>query len=347
MYERVSGVMEERAFSRLQEGLLVLADISGYTAFVTQTEVDHSWEILHELLDVMVRSAEGKLEVSQVEGDAILFISGLDAEDVVKAVESTFVGFHRRRRDMVAVTTCPCNACKNVGILTLKFVIHHGQFSRQRLGGVEQLHGSDVIVPHRLVKNRVPIKEYLLATEAALSRLSEERQMRFTPYEETYDLGVVKAGYESLAYLWEQDLAGERTEVRADEAHHRQSGHRRSADRIGQRTDTAPRGDPALHDSQQGGVLRGRRPGRRRGKRVPLPPRIWGQFPAGGVHRKRASADVRQHRRRGRVVPHHADGKRRAEQDRHKAAVVVGAAGGREAGGEHKGGGAGGGDSGR
>jgi uncharacterized protein YndB with AHSA1/START domain len=210
--------VEERAFSKAQEGLLVLADISGYTAFVTQTEMDHSWEILHELLEVIVRSAQGKLDVSQVEGDAILFISGLDDEEVVKVVENTFIGFHRRRRDMVAVTTCPCNACKNIGILKLKFVIHRGQFSRQRLGGVEQLHGSDVIVPHRLAKNRVPIKEYLLATEAVLSRLSDERQNRFTPYEETFDLGVVKAGYEPLGYLWEQELAGERKEVKPEEA---------------------------------------------------------------------------------------------------------------------------------
>ncbi len=210
--------MEERAFSKAQEGLLVLADISGYTAFVTQTEMDHSWEILHELLDVMVRSARGKLDVSQVEGDAILFISGLADEEVVKAVEATFIGFHRRRRDMVSVTTCPCKACQNIGILKLKFVVHHGQFSRQRLGGVEQLHGSDVIVPHRLVKNKVPIKEYLLATEAVLSRLSEERQKKFTPYEETYDLGVVKAGYEPLGYLWERELADERKEVKAEEA---------------------------------------------------------------------------------------------------------------------------------
>jgi hypothetical protein len=213
-----AGVIEERAFSKLQEGLLVLADISGYTAFVTQTEVDHSWEILHELLEVMVRSAQGKLDVSQVEGDAILFISGLDDEEVVQTVESTFIGFHRRRRDMVAVTTCPCNACKNIGILKLKFVMHRGQFSRQRLGGVEQLHGSDVIVPHRLIKNTIPIKEYLLATEAVLSRLSPDRQQRFTPYEETYDLGAVKAGYEPLGHLWEREVARERKEVAAEEA---------------------------------------------------------------------------------------------------------------------------------
>jgi hypothetical protein len=210
--------MGERAFSKSQEGVLVLADISGYTAFVTQTEMDHSWEILHELLEVMVHSGQGRLEVSQVEGDAILFISGLHEEEVIRAVEDTFVSFHRRRRDMVAVTGCPCNACQSIGILKLKFVVHRGHFSRQRLGSVEQLHGSDVIVPHRLVKSSIPIKEYVLATDAVLNRLSEERQKRFTPYEETYDLGVVKAGYEALGYLWELELGRERKEVNPEEA---------------------------------------------------------------------------------------------------------------------------------
>jgi hypothetical protein len=46
----LGGVVEERAFSKSQEGLLVLADISGYTAFVAQTGMDHSWEIPDELL---------------------------------------------------------------------------------------------------------------------------------------------------------------------------------------------------------------------------------------------------------------------------------------------------------
>jgi len=44
-------------FSGLQEGALVLAGISGYSSFVAQTEVDHSWSILHELLDAKARAA--------------------------------------------------------------------------------------------------------------------------------------------------------------------------------------------------------------------------------------------------------------------------------------------------
>lgn len=210
--------MDDRAFSKLQEGALVLADISGYTSFVAQTEIDHSWEILHELLDTMVRSVEGRLEVSQVEGDCILFIGGLGDAEVLAALEGTFVNFHRRLRDMRAVTTCPCNACANIGLLKLKFVVHRGQFSRQRLGSVEQLHGTDVIVAHRLLKNTVPSKEYVLVTGAVLANLPVERRTRFTPHTEEYDLGAVSGGYEEIGYLWESAQALERKRVVPEEA---------------------------------------------------------------------------------------------------------------------------------
>src|SRR5438309_7641774 len=143
-------------FSGLQEGALVLADISGYSTFVAQTEVDHSWSILHELLDTMVRSVQGRMDVSQVEGDAILFISGLSTPEVIRALEGTFVSFHRRLRDMQAVTTCPCSACTNIAILKLKFVVRHGKFSKQHLGKVEQLHGADVTVAQRPPKHQRP-----------------------------------------------------------------------------------------------------------------------------------------------------------------------------------------------
>jgi len=205
-------------FAGLQEGALVLADISGYSAFVQQTEVDHSWSILHELLDTVVRSLQGRMDVSQVEGDAILFITGLSTPDVIKALEGTFVAFHRRLRDMQAVTTCPCNACARISVLKLKFVVHHGKFSRQRLGNVEQLHGADVIVPHRLLKNKVPSKEYLLVTDAVLECLPDEARARFTPHSEEFDVGAIHGGYQEIGYLWDLAQATERKRVLPEEA---------------------------------------------------------------------------------------------------------------------------------
>jgi uncharacterized protein YndB with AHSA1/START domain len=166
----------------------------------------------------MVRSLAGQMDVSQVEGDAILFISGLSTADAIRALEGTFVAFHRRLRDMQAVTTCPCNACANIGILKLKFVVHHGRFSRQRLGNVEQLHGADVIIPHRLLKNHVPSKEYLLVTESVLERLPDTTRNRFTPHTEQFDVGSVSGGYQEIGYLWEDAQAVERKRVTPEEA---------------------------------------------------------------------------------------------------------------------------------
>jgi hypothetical protein len=206
------------SFAGLQEGALVLADISGYSKFVAQTEVDHSWSILHELLDTVVRSVHGRMDVSQVEGDAILFISGLTTPEVIDALEGTFVAFHRRLRDMQAVTTGPCDACANIGILKLKFVVHHGRFSRQRLGNVEQLHGMDVIVAHRLLKNTVPSKEYRLVTDAVLDRLPDETRKRFIPHSEEFDLGTISGGYQEIAYQWDKAQATERKRVQPEEA---------------------------------------------------------------------------------------------------------------------------------
>jgi len=205
-------------FAGLQEGALVLADISGYSKFIAQTEVDHSWSILHELLDTMVRTMEGRMDVSQVEGDAILFISGLTPAEVVQAVESTFVAFHRRLRDMQAVTTCPCAACANIGVLKLKFVVHHGRFSRQRLGSVEQLHGTDVIVAHRLLKNKVPSKEYLLVTDAVLERLPEDMRQTFIAHAEDSDVGPITGGYREMGPVWEAARSSERQRVTPEEA---------------------------------------------------------------------------------------------------------------------------------
>src|SRR5256885_14925606 len=205
-------------FAGLQEGALVLADISGYSAFVAQTEVDECGTIIHGLLDTMGISVQSRMDVSQVEGNAILFISGLSTPNVIRALEVTFVSFHRRLRDMQAVTTCPCSACTNIAILKLKFVVHHGKFSRQRLGNVEQLHGTDVIVAHRLLKNKVPSKEYMLVTDAVLDRLPAEMRQRFHPHTEEFDLGAISGGYEEIAYLWQEAQATERKRVLPEEA---------------------------------------------------------------------------------------------------------------------------------
>lgn len=157
-----------------ERGFLVLADISGFTAFVTGTELEHGPPIIADLLEVVIRQLAPPLEVQEVEGDAV-FAFGLDrtivpASALLDVVEDAFVAFKARRRDLAADESCSCQACRSVGNLDLKVIAHHGAFLRQMVAGRPQLGGASVILAHRLLKNRLGrTAGYLLLTEAALA----------------------------------------------------------------------------------------------------------------------------------------------------------------------------------
>lgn len=173
-----------------------MADISGYTAFVAATELEHSREILSELLEVTSRELEKHLVPVRLQGDAIICV-GRD-DEVVPCLEAAFVAFHRRVRAMVAATTCPCAACRTVPQLTLKFVAHYGEYSNVEVRGTKDLVGAHVNIAFRLLKNHVPSHEYLLITRAVLERLPAPARERFVPIVEEYDLGRVEAFYRDL-----------------------------------------------------------------------------------------------------------------------------------------------------
>jgi hypothetical protein len=54
-----------------QTGYLVLADISGYTSFVAQTEIEHADMALSFLLETIIEKLSSLLTISKLEGDAV------------------------------------------------------------------------------------------------------------------------------------------------------------------------------------------------------------------------------------------------------------------------------------
>jgi len=159
--------------SHTEDGALVLADISGFTAFVTATELEHGPPIIAELLGEVMRQLSPPLEIQEVEGDAV-FALGPDRALVPPAIlldvlEDAFVAFRSRQRELQADESCSCNACRNVGSLDLKIVAHHGRFLRQMVGNRSQAAGVNVLLAHRLLKNGLAGRRaYILLTEAAL-----------------------------------------------------------------------------------------------------------------------------------------------------------------------------------
>lgn len=160
---------------RTEGGFLVLADISGFTAFTTATELEHGAAVIGALLADVMKALAPPLEIQEVEGDAV-FALGSDrmlpsGAPMLELLRGAYLAFRERQQEMEADTSCSCGACSNVHILSLKIVVHHGRFVRQSVGGRPCVAGPDVILAHQLLKNEVADHAYILLTKAALERL--------------------------------------------------------------------------------------------------------------------------------------------------------------------------------
>ncbi len=209
----------------IEQGYLVLADISGYTSFLTGTELDHASGVIENLIGCIVDHMPEPLRVVKLEGDAAFaYALGAtlpNAERLVELVEACYVGFRDRIDDITRQTTCKCAACANVGTLDLKFVAHFGEFVVQRRSGGEDLVGKDVVITHRLLKNRVTeqlgISAYLLLTGALVARMPNPPQLRF--FSESYDaIGTVDGMVEDLEPVVASRRQARRVVVTPDEA---------------------------------------------------------------------------------------------------------------------------------
>ncbi|MBM3126578.1 MAG: DUF2652 domain-containing protein [Chloroflexi bacterium] len=142
-----------------QHGYLVIADISGYTSFVAKTELEHSHEILSELLELLVGRFQPTMTISKLEGDAvfayapeIVFARG---ETLIDFIESMYLAFRDKQLSMKRATTCTCSACRNLSSLDLKFFLHCGDYIQQTIADIKEMVGTDVNLIHRLTKNHV------------------------------------------------------------------------------------------------------------------------------------------------------------------------------------------------
>ena len=120
-----------------QHGYLVIADISGYTSFVAKTELEHSHEILSDLLGLLVDRFRSLMTISKLEGDAVFAYVGEDkisrGETMLEFLETMYVAFRDKQISMKRATTCTCLACQNIPSLDLKFIAHHGNFIVQKV----------------------------------------------------------------------------------------------------------------------------------------------------------------------------------------------------------------------
>jgi hypothetical protein len=196
------------------KGFFILTDISGYTEFLTESELEHAHLALQNLFDAQLQNIRFPLKISGFRGDAIFMYTPettlINPQSFIETLENLYVIFTETAHNMQANTTCPCRACVNIKKLDLKMCIHYGDYLIQTLGDREELLGADVIVPHRMLKNSViektGIRSYALFSNAAAQALGLNRFCTvLTPHSEAYEhLGEVDMFVHDLHEAWEK-----------------------------------------------------------------------------------------------------------------------------------------------
>jgi class 3 adenylate cyclase len=210
-----------------RRGYILIADLVGYTIFLTKSELEHAQAILETFFEALLDEIKEPLILSNFQGDALLVHVPDDGvphgQVLLEAIERLYCAFAATKAELQRDTSCSCNACRNTAQLDLKFILHHGEYVLQTIGGRQELQGADVIRAHRLLKNRATaitgVKAYALVTEAAASAMRVPEFFAELPehVETNPELGDTAVAIYDLHPVWERQSLARRVVVAPDE----------------------------------------------------------------------------------------------------------------------------------
>lgn len=149
----------------MAKATLFIPDISGFTKFVKSTEINHSKHIIEELINLIIKEGSDNFKVAEIEGDAVFFYTQntISYQQLIDTTRQIFLAFHQHLLKYENQRICNCGACQGAVDLNLKFVVNQGDvemvtFNKQQ----SKPYGDAVIEVHRLLKNDIEGKEYIL-----------------------------------------------------------------------------------------------------------------------------------------------------------------------------------------
>lgn len=191
------------------KSLLFIPDITGFTEFVNRTEIEHSQHIISELLENIIDSNQLGLEVSEIEGDAVLFYKTNevpDMADIYAQAKDMFLKFHSHLKFYDSRRICQCGACSTASNLSLKFIVHSAEIGFTTIKNKKKPFGTDLVLLHKLLKNDVKYEEYVLFTYQYLEdNMQEIEHFSAGALEDGFNeydtIGAVSYKYLSLSHL--------------------------------------------------------------------------------------------------------------------------------------------------
>jgi hypothetical protein len=198
------------SFEDVKPAFLYIPDISGYTQFINSTNIKYSRKLIHELLEMIVDSNILNLKIGVFKCLAILFYK-LGTPPCISKLESqtkrTFITFQESLERM----RTKYDLLRKAPELSLKIIVHYGIVGTIEIKNLVKLLGSDMVLAHRILKNNIKEKEYLLMTSQYIDSQSPAMLAKSFTWSEmksgkkTYDyLGTVNYKHISLSPLKEK-----------------------------------------------------------------------------------------------------------------------------------------------
>jgi Protein of unknown function (DUF2652) len=187
----------------IRRAVLLIADIGGYTRYMNwnRLHLTHAQQTVAQLLESVIDAGKG-LKLAKLEGDAAFFwapdgnANVLVGDRLSRMRQSFFARRERMKKDF----DCECASCSQLDSLSLKFVAHQGEVAEQKVKRHVELAGVDVILVHRMLKNTVPVPEYVLMTDAIAQSLDEPMRQLSKPLIHDFEgLGETSTHYIDLA----------------------------------------------------------------------------------------------------------------------------------------------------
>ncbi len=211
---------------QVQNGYIVLADISGFTSFMEETEITHSSNILRNIIELIIGHFTPAMDLAEVEGDAVFaYAPALKisrGELLLEIIESTYAAFRDNQRSMEHNSTCPCKACNSIGKLDLKFITHYGDYILQDVAGRTKPVGSSVNAVHRLLKNSVAKQTgwsgYALFSQSSLDEMGIRPAGMHMSLESYEHLGEINTSSVNLDERYRQLVEGRRVFLSSEAA---------------------------------------------------------------------------------------------------------------------------------
>ena len=180
-----------------------MPDISGFTKFVNSTELEHGIHIISELLEILIDNTTNDLQLAEIEGDSLfMFTTKIpNYQQLITQTTKMLEAFHKHTRSYESKRICSCGSCRTTTNLELKFLVHYGDLAFIRVKDFVKPYGSDVIKIHRLLKNNVPVNEYILFTNDAYELYEDQLDETWIKKSSSFDFGSINYFYKNLENL--------------------------------------------------------------------------------------------------------------------------------------------------